>query len=176
MFSLFKRRPQANNDDISLDVDDTVELPRAWRDQFPPEVVSQSLAKPNKPTQEELEAATAGDQIAITATQRAIEDINAEEIRRGQPYSAEERQVLLHATGSKYVYEALALKSMANLVHDLNDAISNQMDGLDDGLQEISAKLDEPRDAVGRAIKFQQEHPFLAGVLGASIADRLRKK
>lgn len=93
-----------------------------------------------------------------------------------QPYSAEERQVLLQATGKKYVYEALAHKDMADLVHDLNDAITNQKDGLDEGMQEISAKLNEPRDAVGRAIKFQQEHPFLAGVLGAEIAHRVGKK
>ncbi|GEM_PF-3141955 len=175
MFSFFKRRPLANNDDISLDVDDTVELPQAWRDQFPQEVVSQSLATPNNPAQEEPEVATEEARIAMTAAQRAVED-NAEEIRRGQPYTAEERQILLHATGSKYVYEALALKGMAALVHDLNDAISNQIDGLDEGLQEISDKLDEPRDGVGRAIKFQQEHPFLAGLLGADIAHRLGKK
>jgi hypothetical protein len=77
MFSFFKRRPPANNDDISLDVDDTVELPQAWRDQFPQEVVSQPLATPKEPTQDELEAATEGDQIAMTAAQRAIDDINA---------------------------------------------------------------------------------------------------
>jgi hypothetical protein len=156
MFSFFKRRPAENYDDISLDIDDT------------PMPIGAT------PT-ENVEAHTEEDWIAMSSAQRAIDDINAEEIRRGKPYTAEERQVLLVATAKKYVCEWSERKAMEDLINDLNESVSNQTNELDQSLQEISAKLDEPRDAVGRALKFQQEHPFLAGFLGADIIHRLKK-
>lgn len=152
--------------EITLDVDDPIDPAQS----SPPDTDSIHQHATS------AELGTEEDRISMEAAQRAIEDINAEEIRRGQPYTADERRTLLMVTGKKYIDEWFLRQSMRDLVQDMNDAMGRQAAGLEDSLQEISAKLDEPRDAVGRAIKFQREHPFLAGLLGADIVDRLGKK
>lgn len=157
MFSFFKRQPHENFDHIDLDVDDEVKPERA---------------APDDGTGTESEE----DRISMEAAQRAIEDINAEEIRRGSPTRRTNDEHSLWVTGKKYIDEWLLRQSLRDLVQDVNNALGHQAAGLENSLQEISAKPDQPRDAVGRAIKFQQEHPLLAGLLGASVVDKATKR
>jgi hypothetical protein len=162
----FWQRKKEPKIEITLDVDDPID----------PAPSAPTFSDPAYQHPTAVEFGTEEDRISTEAAQRAIEEINAEEIRRGQPYTAEERRTLIMVAGKKYIDEWLLRQSLRGLVQDMNDAMSHQAAGLDGSLREISAKLDEPRDAVGRAIKFQQEHPFLAGLLGAEVVDRLGKK
>lgn len=169
MFGMFKKKPPpprpAWHDEVEIDLSDGPPQTR-------PQASAPAIALgPSEPEQNPVIAGFA---------QRALLEIQAEEIRRGQPYTDEERMVLMQATGFRLVDEWLREQRQRQAIEDMSDdlgyAVDSMGENLSDQLGRISEQLDEPRDAVGRAIKFQQEHPFLAGFIGAEIVHKLKDK
>jgi|GEM_PF-4694849 len=110
----------------------------------------------------------------MTMAAMLIAELDVEEIQRGRKYTPEERAAILNVRGQRATLEWMQHRQDLSLAQDAQSevhAIRTAMEEVPDHIDQLVAQA-----PLARVSQFWHDHPFISGVIGASIVQNLKRR